>query len=275
VYVTLAEAKEQEVLQMLLHAFNEVEKRQQFGHVQSYTRNLLHRAFGSPGFPVAVGTEGREIFSAFEPNYVKSMEAMIAMKLQKALMEIDYCAQDQSLQLYLSFLKTLESKVQPPHIDFKWEQISPANFKKRPRSFKDNYKEWVPFIALFPLTNDGMTVEVWNARTRHDVLQCEEDQTGHLIHIPYGKILLLRSDVVHAGALATSASGNPRGHFYIYKTPRGLQHPYPLTNCYEGIVDGRKVALSEYYKHCSECEQRNLMVEESVFSSHTNKKSKN
>jgi len=274
VFVTLVGA-EQDVLRMLRGAYKEVdEKRKQLGQVQRYTQNLLHYNLGSPGFPVAPGSEDRELFSSFKPSDVLKMEAMVTLKLRDALMDIGYCAPDQSLQLYLSFLKTLESKVQPPHIDFKWEKISPPDFKKRPRSFKDNYKEWVPFIALFPLTNDGMTVEVWNARTRHDVPQCEEDRKGYLIHIPYGKILLLRADVVHAGAFATSASGNPRGHFYIYKTPRGLQHPYPLANCYEGFIDGVPVNLCDHYKHSSECEQIQSVEESDVRSPLANKKGK-
>ena len=270
VYVTLAEGEEQEVLIMLRHAYSQAEKN--LGKVQRYTENLLHCSLQSPGFPVAVGSSGREFFSEFPPSHVSTMEDLITMKLQNALKEIGYCAEDQTLQLYLSFLKTIETDVQPPHIDYHFENICPEQFRKRPRSFKNNYKEWVPFVALFPLTTDGMTVEVWCARRKHNVPECEEDQTGNLIHIPFGTILLLRADVVHAGGFATSESGNPRGHFYIYKTPRGLQHPYPLSNCYEVKIDGVRVPLLEHYKHCSECEQANSV--KYVRSPYANKKSK-
>ena len=58
------------------------------------------------------------------------------------------------------------------------------------------YKESVPFVALFPLSKEGMTVEVWNARTKHDAPRCNDDKTGVLVNISYGQILLLRGDVV-------------------------------------------------------------------------------
>ena len=64
-------------------------------------------------------------------------------------------------------------------------------------------------------------------------------------------MLLLRADVVHAGGFATAASGNPRGHCYIYKTPRGAAHSYPLSNCYDVEWKGKTVPLMSYYKHCT------------------------
>ena len=180
------------------------------------------------------------------------MEAFISKKIRQALSEIGYCSLDQEVQLYLSFLKTLRTEVQPAHIDFHWSSISPQHFKKTPRSFKGNYKEWVPFVALFPLTTDGMMVEVWNARSKHNVPDCREDDTGVVVRIPFGTILLLRADVVHAGGFTTAPSGNPRGHFYIYKTPRGVLHSYPLSNCYDVDIDGKNVPLLELYKHCDQ-----------------------
>jgi hypothetical protein len=156
------------------------------------------------------------------------------------------CSEKQDIQLYLSFMTSLWTEIQSPHIDYKWPDVEPSEFQKNkppPRAFRNsNYKEWVPFIALFPVTTDGMTVEVWNARSRRD----KDDKTGCLVHITYGKILLLRADVVHAGGFKTAASGNPRCHFYVYKTPGGVAHSTPLSNSYHI----RQVQLSDYYKHC-------------------------
>jgi hypothetical protein len=161
------------------------------------------------------------------------------------------CSEKQDIQFYLSFMKTLETKVQEPHIDYKWPDIKPSEFQKNkppPRGFKDNYNEWVPFIALFPVPEDGMMLEIWNARSRHDRPQPEEEK-GCLVDIPCGKILLLRADV-HAGGFKTAASGNPRCHFYVYKTPDGVVHSTPLSNSYHIKKDCQRVQLTYYYKHC-------------------------
>jgi hypothetical protein len=162
------------------------------------------------------------------------------------------CTEKQEIQLYLSFMKTLMTNVQEPHIDYKWPDVEPSEFhqNKPPRGFVvGNYKEWVPFIALFPVTTDGMTVEIWNARSRHNHPESEHDKKGCLVHIPYGKILLLRADVVHAGGFKTAASGNPRCHFYVYKTPNGVAHSTPLSNSYHIEEDNWRVQLADYYKH--------------------------
>jgi hypothetical protein len=117
----------------------------------------------------------------------------------------------------------------------------------------------VPFIALFPLTADGMTVELWHGRSRHDRPLQADHEYGSLVHIAYGKILLLRADVVHAGGFANNAeSGDPRAHFYIYKLPGGVLHETQLSNSYDGFVgegeQWQKRMLREFYKHCKECE---------------------
>jgi hypothetical protein len=116
------------------------------------------------------------------------------------------------------------------------------------------YNEWLPFIAVCPLTEEGMTIEVWNALTIHEVAECEEEETGVMVHIPYGKLLLLRCDLVHAGGFRTESSllGNPRCHFYIYKTPFGALHDYPNSNCYNVQVGTKQVPMITYYKHCVE-----------------------
>lgn len=240
VRILLQGSDEQRVLKLLYDIYEHFEKN--MGQVQTYSKHLLHYNCSNPGFPVVKGTI---------PVYVQEMEKYLSSRIRQELVRIGYCVENQELQLYLSFMKTLKTEVQAPHIDFHWEDISPGNFKKRPRAYKDNYKEWVPFIALFPLTQDGMTIEVWNSRSKHSLPECNEGLYGVLVNIAFGEILVLRADVVHAGGFATAASGNPRGHFYIYKTPRGVQHSYPLSNCYDVEVNGNNVPLSTFYKHCA------------------------
>ena len=255
------EGSEREVLKMLYDVYGECEKH--LGQVQRYTQHLYHYAFNSPGFPHVSGLDGYQFFASFSNRHVAAMESLITEKVRDALAEIGYCANDQDVQLHLSFLKTRdETDVQPPHIDHQWPNVvPPENFpnQRPPRSFRGNYREWAPFVALFPLTEDGMTVEVWHARDRHDVPQRPDHRTGQIVRLSLGHILLLRGDVVHAGGFCTSDSGNPRGHFYVYKTPRGAPHPYPLSNCYHTPAESSSssrdgvVPLLKYYKHHPDC----------------------
>jgi hypothetical protein len=159
------------------------------------------------------------------------------------------CSEKQEIRLYLSFMKSLENKVQDPHIDYKWHNIEPYKENKRRRGFRGNYNDWIPFIALFPVTSDGMTVEIWNARSEHEHPKSEGDKKGCLVHIPYGQMLLLRADVVHAGGFKTAPSGNPRRHFYVYKVPDGVVHANPLSNSYNIEDDNSGVELADVYKH--------------------------
>lgn len=104
-----------------------------------------------------------------------------------------------------------------------------------------------------------MTVEVWNGRSHHDRPHEPRHEYGSLVHIAYGKILLLRADVVHAGGFANNVeTGDPRAHFYIHKLPGGVLHELQLSNSYDGYIgEGdqmHKRMLREFYKHCIECE---------------------
>lgn len=115
-----------------------------------------------------------------------------------------------------------------------------------------------------------MTVEVWNSRAEHERPHKPHHEYGSLVHIAYGKILLLRADVVHAGGFANNVeSGDPRAHFYIYKHPGGVLHELQLANSYDGFVrEGdtvRKKMLREFYKHCKECENTCAVKVQSTF----------
>jgi hypothetical protein len=146
-------------------------------------------------------------------------------------------------------MKTIKTEVQAPHIDFRWKALEPSSDRRTDASI-DNFNKWIPFIAFFPVTEAGMTVEVWHARSDHQVPVSDEHTQGRLVEIPYGKILILRADVVHAGGFATAASGNPRCHLYVYKTPEGALHATHLGNSYHIGEDNQRVQLEEFYKHC-------------------------
>ena len=154
-YISLKEEESgMGVLKMLYYVYGECEKH--LGRVQKYTEHLYHYNFNSPGFPLQHGSDGSQFFASFPSSHVSEMESFITQKIRDTLVDIGYCADDQELQLHLSFLKTQEkTSVQPPHIDHQWENVVPPDrfpHKRPPRSYRGNYHEWVPFIALFPLT---------------------------------------------------------------------------------------------------------------------------
>jgi hypothetical protein len=61
------------------------------------------------------------------------------------------------------------------------------------------------FIGFMPVTTDGTFLQVWNGAG-----------TAKLVYIPYGYLLLLPGDTVHAGWMCTSLHKyNYRLHFYI------------------------------------------------------------
>jgi hypothetical protein len=154
------------------------------------------------------------------------------------------CSDNQTIQLYSSIMHTEYTEPQRPHIDFPWPNKRLSHFPDptSPERTKDaTYMEWVPFIALFPLTEDGMAVQVWKEQSQRDV-----PEFGHIVEIPYGSILLLRADVIHAGGFKTATSGNPRCHFYIYKKSRGDVHASRPANSYENH-DGK--LLDQFYKN--------------------------
>jgi hypothetical protein len=217
------------------------------------TPNLLHYNMKTAGFPMEAGADDRYWFKQLEEQYdVSGLETMLSDKIRRELLDMGYCSEDQKVQFYLSFLKSLHTEVQPPHIDYQWDVVQPPS-RRRPRGYRGNFEEYVPWIALFPLTEAGMTVEVWGARDRHDPARLQPEK-GRLVDVPYGEMLLLRADVVHAGGFTTCGSGNPRGHLYIYKTPHGVQHSTPLKNAYDINVasSDKAVSLLTFYEHCDE-----------------------
>jgi len=80
------------------------------------------------------------------------------------------------------------------------------------------------FIAFMPLTSDGMFLQLWK----------KEEMVGRLVFIPFGSVLIVPIDTLHAGGMCSSSStGNIRMHFYIYinsaKTIPSNKH----TNAYQ------------------------------------------
>jgi hypothetical protein len=237
---------DQKLIQMMDGAFRKAASRKgSFGSVQTYTPQIVQCRLQNSGF---YSKEDGYMFEGPFFPYISDMEKQLSELIQKALVSISHCSPQQQVQWYLSFLRTMtETNVQRPHIDFKWNDICPPVEGKgsHSRSFRGNYREWVPFIALFPVTRAGMTIEVWNARNDH---QSGQEEKGVLVKIEHNSILLLRADVIHAGGFMDDHDGNPRAHLYIYKSD-GVPHTVQVSNSYDVNIDGTHHDLGKFYKH--------------------------
>ena len=183
--------------------------------VQSFFPNLLNYLLRTPGFPTASDVFDSDIFRSSGKKKVKAIEDEFKSLLRNTMENMGYPCSGHDIEFYLSFMRTRSrTVVQDPHIDFKHETVDPwfvdeSPTTRRGRGRRLGYKERVPFIAFFPLTPDGMAVEVWEARDDHRL-----GRPGVLVHIPYGCMMMARGDLVHAGGFSNSSRGNPRCHLY-------------------------------------------------------------
>ena len=106
--------------------------------------------------------------------------------------------------------------------------------------------QWVPFIAFAPLSSEGSEIYVWKHRRDH---RFSSGLDKMRVFIPYGAMLILRGDTVHAGGLLTknSALGNPRVMMAIHRVPTNPL-PHMPGNCFE-VPSKSTIAdmLSKYY----------------------------
>lgn len=183
--------------------------------VQSFFPNLLNYLLRTSGFPTASDVFDSDIFRSSGKKKVKAIENEFKSLLRNTMENMGYPCSGHDIEFYLSFMRTRKrTVVQDPHIDFRHETVDPwfvdeSPTTRRGRGRRLGYKERVPFIAFFPLTPDGMAVEVWEARDDHRF-----GRPGVLVHIPYGCMMMARGDLVHAGGFSNSSRGNPRCHLY-------------------------------------------------------------
>jgi hypothetical protein len=105
-----------------------------------------------------------------------------------------------------SFLSTESSLPQPPHVDYTYDVL------------KEHEESNTLRIGFFPLTKDGMFLQVWPTSMSDD---CTEVVEGQVIYLPYGKILVVPASTIHGGGFRTSSMteaglyGNLRFHLYV------------------------------------------------------------
>ena len=121
------------------------------------------------------------ILNAFMRNK-KSKNALIKNLVNKFEDGIRKKLGLESEEIYFafSFMKSQTNHRQRPHKDFTNPELK--------KGFENN--AWVGFL---PLTKQGQQLEIWPEQKN------EEVKTGEVITIDYGKMLLLKGGVVHAG----------------------------------------------------------------------------
>ena len=124
--VSLEEDERQLALGFLLKVYESIVGN--MGSVQDYTPNLKHYNFPTAGLPKMRGFKGANV-----------AENLLTAKMKEVLKDIGCCNENQTIQVYLSLLKTVKTEVQPPHIDYNWNDvIPPPDSKKRSRSYNGN-----------------------------------------------------------------------------------------------------------------------------------------
>jgi hypothetical protein len=112
----------------------------------------------------------------------------------------------QANELLGSFLSTEYTFPQPPHVDYTYDVL------------KEHEEHNTLNLGFFPLTRDGMFLQVWPTSANQE---CKKVVEGQMIYIPFGKILVLPASTIHGGGFRTSSMeeaglyGNLRFHLYI------------------------------------------------------------
>ena len=195
-------------------------------------------------------------FKAFKKDKIREITETFKSALAQALVEMGYA------EVHLSFIKTEEPRVQEPHLDFKWELVTPSSDEflagQSPESEgmrtrgvgkkKAPFKERVPFVVFMPQTEAGMSLELWRYRTKHTE---NLSQDGEVVNLPYRTMLMTRGDTVHAGGFVKGTEGDPRAHFYAYQGRDMTVHKFPAKNNYTLPTEYEtSERLKKFYKHC-------------------------
>jgi hypothetical protein len=170
---------------------------------------------------MAAVADAKRNISKTDRSTLEGLEKTCTNNIKTALCEMDYCVDEQDIKVFLTFMKTVRTDVQDPHIDFSWADAYPHGSDDDASAPDEHYRWNVPFIAFFPLSEEGMFLEMWDHRPKHGVtVDSSETETkrGRMLYIPYGRLLMVRADTVHAGGFTTNrTSGSPRCHLYIHK----------------------------------------------------------
>jgi hypothetical protein len=128
-------------------------------------------------------------------------------------------------------------KPQQPHMDYSWETIllPSRNESKLNRMKYLRGSCQIPFTGHLPVSSEGSYIYLWSG-----------PGVGVPYHILYGKMLLIRGDVVHCGGLPSYASADKhyhRIHFYFPVIPVDI----PPNAIYLNNFDGQSFSRDYYF----------------------------
>jgi hypothetical protein len=133
-------------------------------------------------------------------------------------------------------------------VDYTWE-ILDEHFATNNEDDNNENSDADLMLGFFPLTEDGMFLQVWpRCPDRNDTSTVIE---GRIVFIPYGNLLLLPANTIHAGGFRTTPLedecgpyGNLRFHLYIARDGKKL--PEHQTNKYTEPSDRGKELCERY-----------------------------
>ena len=131
-----------------------------------------------------------------------------------------------------SYLTTESTVPQPAHVDYSWEVLEAHSQL---------------YLGFFPLTIYGMYLQVW-PRSADDT-SMKQNICGEVLFIPFGRLLILPAETIHAGGfrttpLASEEPGNLRFHLYLARGSDTL--PKHQTNKYTEPRDKGKELCERY-----------------------------
>lgn len=210
-----------------------------FRAIGSTSHGLMHFNLGKEdphkleGWTKLVRTEHAETKEKIPPHLVdkrigeiRLAEEAVTGLLVDAFKGIGVNVEEENIDWVASMLFSSYSVRQRPHLDYA-EEI----FKKKPRTWARGlpFEEWVPYVLVFPITHEGMELEVW---PWSGSAGAEPNVVGQRIKIEQGQALLFRGDVLHAGGYKTDKGemGNKRVHLYVYINGAVAHDPSLMTH---------------------------------------------
>jgi hypothetical protein len=196
-------------------------------------RVVTETVVSGTGVKTVVTTQGLR-YKLIDDISKEPLCARLLEKLQTKLMEYHGVDSTDGISVEASYIMTvLGHDPQIPHLDFPREhfdmrRISVLKSLESESEKKDEcsnefvkaYNRVVPWLAFFPVTPEGMYLDVWKAEKTWEAYK---NKMGYRVFIPFKKVLIMRSDVLHAGNISSTfvprqvGGGSPRYHFYIFK----------------------------------------------------------
>ena len=190
---------------------------------------------------------------------INALGSTIERVLSGALQEMGFAVPPDGIaDWWMSVLSSEYNDVQPPHCDYHWHTVDRVRHKSRRddgrrKTATDGtpFSCVAPYSLLFPLSREGLKLEVWPETSLGCTRMGEGDPpvVGKMLFIEYGQAVLFRGDVVHAGGYQIkSGRPCPRLHLYVY-LEGGVSHDTGLSARYTGPDECGRRPIEETHHH--------------------------